>query len=136
MKRLILASAFALGLAGGAFGQLTENPAITDTIQRQIDAFKVDDFARAFEFASPSIQGFFRTPERFGMMVRNGYPMVWRPSEVEFLSLRNERGLLVQRIQVRDAQGGLHQLDYFMLETADGWQINGVQLVDMPGIGV
>ena len=37
------------------------------------------------------IQGMFGTPARFGLMVRNGYPMVWRPAEVEFLSVE-ERG--------------------------------------------
>jgi len=39
-------------------------------------------------------------------------------------------------VQVRDAQGGLHQLDYNMIETESGWQINGVQMVVMPGVGV
>lgn len=136
MKRLILASVLALGLGGPSLAQMAENPAIEETIQSQIEAFKVDDFATAFTFAAPNIRMFFGTPDRFGTMVRQGYPMVWRPSDVQFLGLREEGGRLFQRVQVRDAQGGLHQLDYSMIETADGWQINGVQLVAMPGVGV
>lgn len=136
MQRLILTLVLALGLNGAALAQMAENPAIEDTIQGQIEAFKVDDFATAFMFASPNIRGMFRTPENFGLMVRQGYPMVWRPADVEFLGLREEAGRLWQRVQVRGAQGGLHQLDYNMIETDSGWQINGVQMVVVPGVGV
>ncbi len=136
MKRLILTCLLALGLATSAVAQMTENPAIQDTIQSQIDAFKVDDFATAFTFASPAIRGMFQTPDNFGRMVQQGYPMVWRPSDVQFLSLREEGGRLWQRVQVRDANGQLHQLDYNMIQTDTGWQINGVQMVQMPGVGV
>ncbi|MFT4621213.1 MAG: hypothetical protein ACI95S_000182 [Dinoroseobacter sp.] len=136
MKRLILASVLALGLSGPALAQTAENPGVEDTIQGQLEAFKVDDFATAFMFASPNIRGMFRTPENFGLMVRQGFPMVWRPADVEFLGLRDEAGQLWQRVQVRDAQGGLHQLDYNMIETESGWQINGVQMVAMLGVGV
>ena len=38
-------------------------------------AFKAVDFAQAFTYA-PNIKGMFGTADRFGMMVRNGYPMV------------------------------------------------------------
>ena len=135
MKRLILASVFALGFVGSASAQTADSSPITETIQNQIEAFKMDDFARAFEYASPNIRGLFGTPERFGMMVQNGYPMVWRPADVEFLSLRQRMGRIVQRVQIRDAQGELHQLDYFMIQTGDTWHINGVQMVRIPGVG-
>ena len=136
MKHLILAVALAFGLTTAAPAQLAENPAIQNTIQGQIDAFLVDDFATAFTFASPNIRGLFRTPENFGLMVRQGYPMVWRPAQVEFLGLREEAGRLWQRIQVQDANGIFHQLDYNMIQTENGWQINGVRMVEMPGVGV
>ena len=55
MKRLILASVLALGLSGPGSAQTAENPGIEDTIQGQLEAFKVDDFATAFMFASPNI---------------------------------------------------------------------------------
>ena len=40
-----------------------DSAAITATINQQIEAFQADDFERAFEFASPTIQQIFRTAE-------------------------------------------------------------------------
>jgi hypothetical protein len=104
------------------------------TIRSQIDAFLADDFATAFTFASPTIKGVFGSPENFGAMVRQGYPMVYRPSDVKMLERREVGGAMVQRVLVTDAAGKTHVLDYQMIETAEGWQINGVQL--LPGVGV
>ena len=68
-------------------------------------------------------------------MVRNGYPMVWRPGEVRYLELRDIDGALWQKVLIRDQSGRLHILDYQMVETGDGWRINGVQLLRPPGVG-
>lgn len=110
-------------------------PDIEATIGAQIDAFQIDDFAKAFTFASPNIQGMFGSSDRFGLMVQNGYPMVWRPGEVQYLELRDVAGALWQRVMIRDRLGGVHMLDYQMIETADGWRINGVQLLRAPDVG-
>lgn len=107
-----------------------DKPAIVQTIQSQIAAFQRDDFEQAFTYASRTIQGLFRSPDAFGVMVQRGYPMVHRPAQVQFLGLRQERGLDVQRVQVTDAAGRVHLLDYFMLEGQEGWKINGVELLD------
>ena len=66
------------------------------TISKQIEALKADDFVRAFSFASPNIQALFQTPEIFGRMVTQGYPMVGRPADVQFLELREAAGKLWQ----------------------------------------
>ncbi len=89
----------------------------------------------AFTFASPSIQGMFGTSDRFGDMVRRGYPMVWRPSEVQFLDLDNRGGLLFQRVMVRDAEGGVHFLEYQMVQVDGSWRINGVMILRPPDVG-
>ncbi|MEP3847243.1 MAG: DUF4864 domain-containing protein [Paracoccaceae bacterium] len=133
MRNWIVGVVFALGLAGPSFGQGDE---IKGVISSQIEAFQSDDFSTAFTFASPSIQLMFRTPDNFGRMVSQGFPMVWRPSDVEYLGLRQDRGTLVQRIKVTDADGRLHVLDYFMVETADGWKINGVEFVKQDDLNV
>lgn len=122
----------AVFLATAAVAQ--EEP-IQSTIQSQIDAFLKDDFATAFSFASPNIKMFFGTPENFGQMVRQGYPMVHRPSDVRMLDLRDVGGRLWQRVMVTDQQGRTHMLDYQMIETPEGWQINGVQLLPSVGVG-
>jgi len=109
---------------------------IQNTIQSQIDAFQADDFAKAFSYASPNIKGMFGTAENFGAMVKNGYPMVHRPAEVEMQELREVAGNLWQRVRVVDQAGMAHILDYMMIETPEGWQINAVQLLPAPDVGV
>ena len=118
-----------------ATAQEAPNPAIEGTIRGQIDAFLADDFATAFTFASPNIKRIFQTPENFGTMVRNGYPMVHRPAQVQMLELRDVAGALWQRVMVTDQAGRTHVLDYQMIQTPEGWQINGVQLLPQAGVG-
>jgi hypothetical protein len=132
MRRLLLSTLTALAMGLPASAQ--EAP-IQDTIQNQLDAFLADDFATAFSFASPSIKGIFGTPQNFGAMVSQGYPMVRRPAEVQMLELREVAGALWQRVRIVDQAGQTHLLDYQMIETPDGWQINGVQLLPAPGVG-
>lgn len=133
MRRSLLALSLVLGLTLPATAQ--QEP-IQRTIQSQLDAFQADDFARAFTFASPNIKGIFGTAENFGAMVKNGYPMVYRPAEVQMLELREVAGNLWQRVRVVDQAGRAHLLDYMMIETPEGWQINAVQLLPAPDIGV
>jgi len=131
MRRILTAVFLTLALSHAA---PADPAAIRGVISDQIEAFKRDDFSHAFTHASPSIKGMFGTPERFGQMVRNGYPMVWRPREVRFLDLREEDGRVLQRIAVTDQAGGEHILEYAMIETENGWQINGVTL--LRGLGL
>ncbi|WP_299984629.1 DUF4864 domain-containing protein [uncultured Ruegeria sp.] len=126
MRRLLLAVSLSAGLATGAFAQ---NAEIEANISAQIQAFKADDFATAFTFASPNIQRLFGDPNNFGAMVRNGYPMVWRPSDVRFLELREVAGNLWQKVMITDADGRVHLLDYQMIQQEGRWKINGVQLL-------
>jgi hypothetical protein len=135
MRRLFLSLVLLCLPALAAPAQEARNPAIESTIQQQFDAFRADDVGTAFSFASPNIKGIFGTPENFGMMVRNGYPMVWRPAEVQYLELREVAGNLWQRVMVTDQAGRTHLLDYQMVQTGQGWQINAVQLLPQAGVG-
>jgi len=126
MRRLLLAVSLSAGLASGVFAQSDE---IEANIRAQIQAFKADDFATAFTFASPNIQRLFQTPENFGVMVKRGYPMVWRPADVRFLELREVAGALWQKVMITDGAGRVHILDYQMVPLDNGWKINGVQLL-------
>ena len=131
MRKWMMGAGLAASMAGSALAQGSE---IQGVISSQIEAFKADNFTEAFEFASPSIRGMFRTPENFGRMVTQGYPMVWRPAEVTYLELRQENGSYWQKVQIVDAKGQVHVLDYRMLETENGWKINGVQLLESAGV--
>ena len=133
MRKHFLMCALIAGLSGPAFSQSED---IQATIGSQIEAFRADDFAQAFTYASPNIRRVFRTPENFGAMVRGGYPMVWRPSDVRFLELREIAGAIWQKVMVTDSKGRAHILDYQMIEIDGGWKINAVQLVETGGANV
>jgi hypothetical protein len=133
MKMMILAAVIAATTAFSAQAQDTE---IRGVITEQFEAFKVDDFATAFSFASPALQSFFMTSENFGRMVTQGYPMVWRPADVTYLELREEGGTYWQKVQITDTQNTVHYLEYRMQLTQAGWRISGVQILDAPGASV
>lgn len=137
MRKAILTLTAVLGLSGVVHASevLPPEPGIEGTISSQIEAFRADDFTTAFTYASPSIRGMFGTAERFGQMVRNGYPMVWRPDELRFLELRDIDGRIWQKVMIRDQAGGFHVLDYQMVPGEAGWQINGVQILRAPDVG-
>ena len=123
------------GLMTAAYADEPRDVGIEAVIRNQITALKADDFVTAFTFASPNIQGMFGTPENFGAMVAQGYPMVYRPDAVQMLELRRVAGNLWQRVLITDQTGSTHLLDYMMIETPDGWQINAVQLLPQAGVG-
>ena len=129
----VLGAVLALGLAFGAQAQQAE---IESTINRQIEAFKADDFAEAFRYATPQLQQLFQSPQNFQRMVTQGYPMVWRPAEVRYLDLSERDGALWQKVEIVDAQGQVHLLGYRMEQTAEGWRIGGVQFLKAPPASV
>lgn len=106
---------------------------IEGTISSQIEAFKADDFERAFTFATPTLQQLFQSPQNFQRMVTTGYPMVWRPAEVRYLELEERGAEMWQKVQITDAKGAMHLLLYRMQQTDAGWRIGGVQILKMPG---
>ncbi|WP_425092623.1 DUF4864 domain-containing protein [Tropicimonas sp. S265A] len=134
IRRTFLVTLLALA-ATGTNADESAAPDIRATISAQLEAFKSDDFAQAFSYASPMIQSMFGTSDRFGMMVRNGYPMVWRPDEVRYLELEQRGGSLYQQVLIRDLQGGVHVLEYQMIRNQAGWRINGVQILRDPSVG-
>lgn len=118
------------------FAAQAEDDAIKRVITEQLEAFMADDFETAFTYASPGIKRLFGSPQRFEDMVRESYPMVHRPAEVTLLEQRTQSGRAEQRVMIRDQVGRLHMLSYQMIETADGWQINGVSVLRAPEVGV
>lgn len=104
-------------------------------IEAQIAAFQTDDFDTAFDYASDTIRRVFGTPERFGQMVRQGYPMVYRPADLRFLEARERGARTIQQVMVADQAQRLHLLEYEMIETDAGWRINGVRILPGGGAG-
>ncbi len=126
---------FAAALLCFAMPAAAQDAPIQSTIQGQLDAFTAQDTARAFSFASPTIKGIFGTADNFGTMVQKGYPMVWQHSAVKMLELRSIAGNLWQRVMITDTGGSTYLLDYKMIETPEGWQIDAVQLLPKQDVG-
>ena len=120
-------SVFVLALAVGGPG-FAQSDSIRAVIGAQLRAFETGALGEAFSYASPSIRGMFGTPERFGAMVREGYPMVWRPAQVRFGALREIDGRQMQIVFFTDAGGALFEAAYEMIEGPTGWRINGVYI--------
>jgi hypothetical protein len=131
MRHLIVSLCLSILLAWPA---RADEAAAQSVISEQIAAFQADDFATAFSYASPTIQRLFGNPETFGIMVQQGYPMVWRPAETRFLDAEGVGDTLWQRVLITDQKGVPHLLEYQMLKGPEGWKINAVQIVEQaPG---
>ncbi|MGJ8628089.1 MAG: DUF4864 domain-containing protein [Sulfitobacter sp.] len=115
------------------FSATAQQTEIENTINSQFEAFKADDFAGAFGYATPSLQMLFQSPQNFQRMVTSGYPMVRRPAEVRYLELRERGGALWQKVQITDGKGFVHLLDYKMEQTDMGWRIGAVMILEAPG---
>jgi hypothetical protein len=125
----ILASPFS-ALAGDLPLAPADATAIREVIQNQIEAFRHDDGATAFGYASPKIQEKFGDPGNFMNMVRTGYPQVYRPRTVEFEELSVEEVGPVQNVLVVGPDGIPVMAIYLMQRQPDGsWRINGVYLI-------
>ena len=104
--------------------------AVRKVIEAQIDAFRKNDAARAFSYATSGIRLTFGTAENFMEMVRSQYAVVYRPKTVAFdkpIALDDDQ--LVQPVRMTDADGRAWIALYPMERGPDGvWRTNGCQL--------
>jgi hypothetical protein len=106
-------------------------------ISGQIDAFRRDDGAAAYDYASPMIRGLFPSPDQFMAMVRNAYQPVYRPREVVFGSVTDSPGGPLQKVLLTGPDGRRWVAIYTMQQQADGtWKINGCTLVPDDGASI
>jgi hypothetical protein len=100
--------------------------AIRAVIEAQLDAMAADDEARAFSYASPSIRMQFDDASSFMTMVRQGYPMLIRPTEMLFSQPRTVEESVLQVVRLRDREGRLWLATYDLQRQPDrSWRING-----------
>jgi len=104
--------------------------AVRKVIEAQIDAFRKDDAARAFSYATNNIRLTFVTAENFMEMVRTQYAVVYRPRSVAFdAPVPIDDDELVQPVRLTDAEGRNWVALYPMQRGSDGvWRTNGCQL--------
>ena len=98
-------------------------------IEQQIDAFRRDDGAMAFSFASPELHAIFQTPERFMSMVRNGYAPVYRPKTYGFSNVAETAEGLTDTLAIEDGEGQAWTAVYTLEKQPDGsWKITSCHL--------
>jgi hypothetical protein len=126
---LVLTFVMMLGAAAVAQDSaLTEQDRaqIRAIIGKQVEAFRTDDEAAAFGYASPAIQRMFGTPELFMDMVRQGYQPVYRPRVFDFREIVTLDGEPAQKVHVVGPDGRPVTAYYPMIRMPDGsWRING-----------
>ena len=98
-------------------------------IRSQIEAFSNDYMETAFEFASPSIKSIFGNYIRFGSMVRQGYPMVFRQKNLTFKETKSKNSVAFQNVLIEDLSGDLHLLRYRLILLKGSWKIAGVEFL-------
>src|SRR2546422_10585958 len=101
---LLLASAPHLAPAQDAVPPGDARP-VRPVVEAQLDAFRRDDAARAFSYATPGIRELFGSPETFMEMVKSSYPVVYRPRNVVFEEPTMAGSDLVQPVRMTDADG-------------------------------
>jgi Domain of unknown function (DUF4864) len=119
MRALLLLTAILVGAIAPA--RADDNVAAAQTVIRsQEQAFAQDDAAAAYAFASPSIKSWYRTPDTFMSMVRNGYAPVYRHRSFEFGEARLTDGKIVQEVHIIDADGAAWEALYTLEPQDDG----------------
>lgn len=119
-------------LAPAAAGALElaepEARAVRQVVEAQLEAIAAGDAARAFSYASASVQAQFGDADNFMVMVRSGYPMVVRPVAVSFFQAKVELAnpaTVMQPVQFRDREGRLWKATYVLERQAGaGWRIS------------
>lgn len=135
LLRLLAALGLAASLAAHA-GSVSKADAqkVRAVIQAQLDAFASDDAKRAFSYAAPGIREMFGTPERFLAMVREGYPVVYRPASVGFLKPEANGRSVIQAVEMADGEGALWVAVYHLERQRGGaWRITACELVPSEG---
>jgi Domain of unknown function (DUF4864) len=132
-RRWLLASlAFGCSVAGSAWAagiSKAETKKVRAVIEAQLAAFADDDAKRAFSYAAPAIREMFGTPEQFMAMVRQSYPVVYRPASVSFLQPEAIDGLVIQAVEMTDGRGGVWTAVYRLQRQRDrSWRISACEV--------
>jgi hypothetical protein len=128
MKRrrlgLALLSAFVVGVPAAPRVSAADAKAVRTIIEAQLAAFAADDAEKAFSFAAPGIRAMFVSADRFLTMVREGYPVVYRPASVTFMKPEWIDTKLIQRVQMTDSAGAPWMVVYELERQRDrSWRI-------------
>ena len=124
---LLLLFALVFIFIGNSFAiTIDEENEIKSIVNQQLEAFKNDDFEKAYSFASPTIKKIFSSPEVFRKMVIGGYQAVYRPQSIKIGSVEIIKGVATLKVYLVDPNGEFVTANYLMEQQEDGeWLIGG-----------
>lgn len=99
--------------------------AIERTVADQLEAFRADDYDRAYSIASAGLRrGVDR--QRFEAMIRRDYPVVARNTAFSFGDLVHDDDSASLDVTLTDATGQTVRYQYRLALEQDGWRVTGV----------
>lgn len=108
-----------------------DEKAVQTVVQSQLAAFASGDANKAFSYAVPELRKTIGNASAFMEMVKNGYPVVYRPASVAFLKPEGSGDDAVQRVQMLDASGASWLAVYSLQRQKDKtWRISGCAVVE------
>jgi len=111
-----------------------DEKAVQAVVQNQLAAFANDDADKAFSYAAPQLRKTIGSSAAFMAMVKNSYPMVYRPASVFFLKPDSVGEDLVQRVHMLDANGASWLAVYTLQRQKNKtWRISGCTVVENKG---
>lgn len=130
----ILVIILGLGIVALSPVRAAEGDEIKIVIESQLNAFAVDDGAKALTFAAPIVKDYFKTPEQFMAMVKQGYQPVYRNQKRIFGDVfQDNLGRPAMRVVLTGADGKRYEALYAMEKQADGsWKIAGCVILAIP----
>ena len=106
---------------------------VKKVISSQLMAFKEKNVEKAYSFAAPNIKRQFFNTKNFGLMVKNGYPVIWSPKNYQFVKFSSNGKRSIQRVLFRSATDALVTYDYLLEKFKNEWRIAGVIQVSTEG---
>ena len=111
-----------------------DEKAVQAVVQSQLAAFAKDDADKAFSYAAPQLRKTIGNASAFMAMVKNSYPVVYRPASVAFLKAEGSGDDIVQKVQMLDASGTSYLAVYSLQRQKDKtWRISGCTVVENKG---
>ena len=110
-----------------------EEEIVKKVISSQLKAFKEENVEKAYSFAAPNIKKQFFNAKNFGLMVKNGYPVIWKPKNYQFVKFSSNGTRSIQRVLFRSSTDALLTYDYLLEKFSNEWRIAGVIQVNTEG---
>jgi hypothetical protein len=109
---------------------------VESTINSQTSAFASDNFEIAYSFASPSFRSNV-TLDGFVEIIAGSYGPLIESSQLSFSDCLVDLDSGLALIDVRFLQSGndVYGLRYLMIETNDGWRVQGASNLELVGEG-